>query len=124
MAEKVVTIRLYYNGVFKQNTYSGGRSFGVNRVDVDEFSYTVLMEYVKDYLHFSEIGGVYIRNENNGGWKLVTKDEELIELVNAYKNDEEIFFYVDNVVDKEIEPLVQMQPHVIIRPRENIVKGI
>ena len=47
-----VNIRLYYKGEFRRTTYSGADKMLVPRVLVDEFSYSVLMEYVKDYLHF------------------------------------------------------------------------
>lgn len=117
-----MTVRLYYEGIFKKTTYSGGKTFAACRVDTEEFSYSVLMEYVKDYLHLTEIGGVYTRDDS--GWKLLTKDKDLLELVDGCPNDGEINLYVDTVVDKEIEPSVQMQPWVIVRPRQNIMKGI
>lgn len=123
MAEKLITVRLHYDGILKTSTYYGGKTIGVNAVDSAEFSYTVLMEYVKDYLHLSEIGGVYIQDDG-AGWKLLTRDKELIDLVNGCENEEEIHLFVDTIIDKEIEPTAQMQPHVIIRPRKDIVEGI
>ena len=123
MNEKEITVRLNYNGRFQKSAYVSGRSFAVTRVEVDTFSYTVLMEYVKDYLHLTEIGGIYISKEK-GGWELVKNDKDLFGLVEACSDGEEIHFYVDNIVDKEIEPLNQMQPHVMVRPRKNIIEGI
>ncbi|KAL6554092.1 hypothetical protein OROMI_019765 [Orobanche minor] len=38
-------------------------------------------------------------------------------------NDEEIEFYIDNTVDLDIEPTRQMQPHVKIRPRKNLIEA-
>lgn len=124
MAGKFVSLRFFYEGVFRKTTYSGGQHLLVNRLDVDEVSYTVLMEYVMEYLHYTEIGGVYVWNEISRGWKLVKDDADLMELVNGCENNGEIPLYVDNFVDKEIEPLIQGQPHVVIRPRKNLVQGI
>lgn len=124
MQEKTVNVRLYYQGEFKKTVYVGGETLLVNRVEVDTFSYTVLMEYVKDYLHYTEIGGIYISKGRGGGWELMTKDAEVIALTNDCIDGEEIKFYIDNTVDKEIEPMIQMQPHVIIRPRKNLIQGI
>ena len=119
-----VNIRLYYKGEFRRTTYCGGDKMLVPRVLVDEFSYSVLMEYVKDYLHFPEIGGVYISKGISGGWKLVENDNNLLSHVFACIADEEVEFYIDNFVDKNIQPLPQMQPHVIISQRKNLVQGI
>lgn len=116
-------IRLHYDGEFQRTSYVGGKSFLVRRVDMDCFSYTVLMEFVKDYLHYTEIGGVYISKGKRGGWQLVVDDKGVNEYVGGCKN-EEIDFYIDNTVDKDIAPIIQMQPHVIIRPRNNIIQGI
>ncbi|KAL8103614.1 hypothetical protein AgCh_027986 [Apium graveolens] len=117
MEEKCVTLNLHYGGIFKKTTYHGGQSFIGNRLDTSEFSYSVLMEYVKDYMKLTEIGGVYTKAAD--GWKLLTCDKELLDLVNETKPDHELHLYVDTVIDKEVEPSVQMQPWVIIRPRKN-----
>lgn len=122
MADKLVTVRLHYDRTFKKTTYSAGKSLVINRVDSAEFSYTVVMEYVKDYLKLSEIGGVYTRAA--GGWTLLTWDKELFDIITAFRNDEELPLFVDTVVDKEVEPSPQMQPHVIVRPRKNLIQGI
>lgn len=120
--DEELNVRLHYAGEFKKTTYVSGKSILVNRVEVDKFSFTVLMEYVKDYLHYSEIGGIYVRKGKRGGW-LVTNDSELNEVVKGCDDGEELHFYLDNTVDKDIEPLIQMQPNVIIRPRKNLVQG-
>ncbi|KAL1826878.1 hypothetical protein ACET3Z_005290 [Daucus carota] len=51
---------------------------------------------------------------------MVSKDAELAALVDKAKSGDHIDLYVDTVLDNTSEPLPQMQPHVIIRPRENI----
>ncbi|KAL8147689.1 hypothetical protein AgCh_005133 [Apium graveolens] len=66
------------------------------------------MEYVKDYMKLTEIGGVYTKAAD--GWKLLTRDKELLDLVNETKPDHELHLYVDTFIDKEVEPSVQMQP--------------
>ncbi|KAL8124269.1 hypothetical protein AgCh_012061 [Apium graveolens] len=108
MEEKCVTLNLHYDGIFKKTTYHGGKSFIGNRLDTSEFSYSVLMEYVKDYMKLTKIEGVYTKAAD--GWKLLTRDKELLDLVNEIKMDYELHLYVDTVIDKEVEPLVQMQP--------------
>ena len=123
MGEKVVTIRLNYDGIFKKDSYAGGKSFAVSKVDTEEFSYSVLMEFVKDYLHLTEIGGICMGDDS--GWKLLTNDKELLKLVDdGCENKGEIVLYVDMVVEREIEPSVQMQPWVIVRPRPDITQGM
>jgi len=54
----------------------------------------------------------------------VLDDKGVNEFVNGCKNEEELDFYIDNTIDKDIEPLRQLQPHVTIRPRKNIIQGI
>ncbi|KAL8115937.1 hypothetical protein AgCh_022435 [Apium graveolens] len=78
------------------------------------------MEYVKDYMKLTKIGGVYTKDVD--GWKLLTRDKELMDLVNETKPDHELHLYVDTVIDKKVEPSVQMQPWVIIRPRKNLIQ--
>lgn len=116
-------VRLHYAGEFHKTSYVGGKSL-LAPVDSERFSYSVLMEFVKDYLEFTEIGGAYIRKEKRGGWELVLDDKDVTNFVKGFNNEEEIDFYIDNTVDKDIEPTSQMQPHVIIRPRKNIIQGI
>ncbi|KAL1802906.1 hypothetical protein ACET3Z_031553 [Daucus carota] len=69
------------------------------------------MEFVRDYLHYTEIGGVYSKM-TKGGWQLISNDKDLMDIVAGCKHGEQIDLYVDNTVDKDIEPLNQMQPHV------------
>ncbi|KAL1823166.1 hypothetical protein ACET3Z_004987 [Daucus carota] len=75
------------------------------------------MEYVKDDLGYSEIGGIYTRKE---GWKLCSNDADLSEFDKLAKNGDYLDFYIDNMVDNKVQPLKQMQPHVVMRPRPNI----
>ncbi|KAL8156133.1 hypothetical protein AgCh_001289 [Apium graveolens] len=99
MDDKIVNLRLHYEGKFKKTSYVGGKHFIVMSLDVESFSYSVLMELVKDNLHFTEIEGIYV----NKGRK--------------------VNFYIDNIIDKQIETTPQMQPHVITRPRENFIQA-
>lgn len=122
--DKFLHVRLHHAGDFKKTVYVGGTSLLVPSVDVDTFSYSVLMEYVKDYLEYTEIGGVYISMGKKGSWKLVLNDKDVDEFFKGCENEEEVHFYIDNTVDKDIEPFSQMQPHVIIRPRKNLIQGI
>ncbi|KAL8125097.1 hypothetical protein AgCh_012679 [Apium graveolens] len=64
-----VTIRLHHMGNFMKTRYVGDKC-EVYDVERDYFSYSVLMEFVKD-IKDNEIGGVYIKQR---GWKLVTDD--------------------------------------------------
>lgn len=122
MSDMEINIRFNHAGEFKSKNYVGGMCMVVSRVEVDTFSYTVLMEYVRDYLHYTEIGGVYSKM-TKGGWQLISNDKDLMDIVAGCKHGEEIDLYVDNTVDKDIEPLNQMQPHVTVRPRNNLVQG-
>lgn len=121
--DKTVDVRFHFLGEFQRRNYVGGKTHMITRVDVDLFSYTVLTEFVKDYLNFSEIGGIYVMS-NKGGWKLILDDKDVAEFMEVCADEEEIHFYIDNTVDKDIEPVRQMQPHIIIRPRKTIIQGI
>ena len=120
MEDDCLHLRFYHKGNFESNTYVGGQQSEYFYIDRDRWSYTVLMEYVKDDLGYSEIGGVYT---NKGGWKLCANDADLSEFEKGAKNGDYLEFYVDNVVDNKIEPLKQMQPHVVMRPRPNLFAG-
>ena len=91
-------------------------------VEVDRFSFSVLMEYVKDDVGYTEIGGIYVKKQG-GGWKLVSSDADVGELVKGLLDGCHLDFYIDTVVDKAIEPVKQMQPHVIMRPRTSFFEG-
>ena len=84
-------------------------------VERDYFSYSVLMEFVKE-LKYDEIGGVYIKQR---GWKLVTDDRGVNDATNERA---EVDFYIDNNVDPDVPPMKQMQPHVIVRPKSSPFK--
>lgn len=114
-------LKFHHKGKFEKNGYVGGEETSVMGVDLDMFSYTVLMEYVRDELEYTEIGGVYSWKGPMSGWKLVTNDADLCELMQIKNNGDYIDFYVDTVVDDKIEPMKQMQPHVIVRPRKNLL---
>lgn len=91
-------------------------------MEPDRFSYSVLMEHVKDDVGYTEIGGVYVKKPG-GGWKLLSNDVEVMELANGLKEGSMLDLYIDTIVDKAIEPAEQMQPHVIIRPRTSFFEG-
>ena len=56
-------------------------------VDPDRFSYTLLMEHVKDDLNYCEVGGIYIRNGDAiGGWKIVVNDKDLPKIAKEMMN--------------------------------------
>ncbi|KAL1803275.1 hypothetical protein ACET3Z_031922 [Daucus carota] len=112
-SEKVI-IRLHHNGQFMKTKYVGDKceTYDVER---DYFSYSVLMEFVKE-LKYDEIGGVYTKLR---GWKLVTDDKGVTDATNGRA---EIDFYIDNNVDPDVPPMKQMQPHVIIRPKSSPFK--
>ncbi|KAK1379796.1 hypothetical protein POM88_026540 [Heracleum sosnowskyi] len=81
----------------------------------------VMIENIKDHLKYTEIGGVYTWEEKSCVWKLLKTDADFFELVNACKHGGEIALYVDNVVDKTMEPMWPGVPFVVQRPRKNIV---
>ncbi|KAL6581960.1 hypothetical protein OROMI_005974 [Orobanche minor] len=119
MATDTMTFHLHHNGEFGENKYIGGSTATVGDMDLDLFSYPVLMEWVKE-LGYAEIGGVYVRNEK--GWQLVAKDADICVCVMTGQTSE-FDFFIDCDVDKGIEPMKQMQPHVIVRPKKNPVKA-
>ncbi|KAL6574731.1 hypothetical protein OROMI_012016 [Orobanche minor] len=107
-----LVIRLHHSGQFLTNKYSGG-DYDLFNEDPDTFSYSVLMEFVKQ-MKMDEIGGVYVPKGKKGGWKLVYDDRILSEYI---QGKSEVDFYIDSIVDKTIPVLKQMQPWVIVRPR-------
>ncbi|KAL6572319.1 hypothetical protein OROMI_013277 [Orobanche minor] len=107
-----LVIRLHHSGQFLTNKYSGG-DYDLFNEDPDTFSYSVLMEFVKQ-MKMDEIGGVYVPKGKKGGWKLVYDDRSLSEYI---QGKSEVDFYIDSIVDKTIPVLKQMQPWVIVRPR-------
>ncbi|KAL8102654.1 hypothetical protein AgCh_027251 [Apium graveolens] len=80
------------------------------------------MELVKGNLHITEIGGIYANRGIKGGWQLLSNDKQVMALVEDCAPGYLVNFYIDNIVDKQIEPAPQMQPHVITRPRENFIQ--
>ncbi|KAL8155617.1 hypothetical protein AgCh_000853 [Apium graveolens] len=109
-----VTIRLHHMGNFMKTRYVGDKC-EVYDVERDYFSYSVLMEFVKDP-KYGEIGGVYIKKK---GGKLVTDDRGVIEFINGRP---EVDFYLETNVNSDVPPLKQMQPHVIVRPKSSPFK--
>lgn len=109
-----VKIQLHHCGEFGKMRYSGGKveTFYMDR---DRLSYCELMEYVKE-LDYTEIGGIYIKRR---GWTLVTDDRGVNEATNGRSD---VDFYIDTNVDKSLQPMKQMQPHVIVRPRSSPYK--
>lgn len=101
--------------------YVGGLVKTYNNFDLDVFSYSELMEWVKA-VGYIEIGGIYVRKEENSdGWELITDDAGLNEYTRASNASElDLFLYCD--VDRNIKAVRQMQPHVIVRPKKSPVK--
>lgn len=124
MASKIVSLRYFYEGEFHKNTYVGGKTILVHRRSVDVLSLSVMLEYIKELLNFTEIGGVYMWNAKRRGWKLMVTDADFFELIDSCEDDGEVNLYVDNVVDKNLEPLWPGCPFIVQRPRKNIVAGI
>ena len=58
--EKFVYLKLHHQGQFQCTRYAGGEQTIVMDIGPDLFSYTVLMEHVKDELLYAEIGSFYI----------------------------------------------------------------
>ncbi|KAL8092454.1 hypothetical protein AgCh_034657 [Apium graveolens] len=80
-------------------------------------------ELVKYNLHFIEIGGIYANRGRKGGWQLLSNNKQVMALVEDCGPCFLVNFYIENIVDKQIEPAPQMQPHVITRPRENFIQA-
>lgn len=122
MTEKVFILRFHHMGKFQNGQYVGGKETLIMNVDPDLFSFSVLMEHIKDDLKYTEVGGIYKRSDNEEEeWKLVVNDGDVVK---DTKNADNMDFYIDNVIDTKCEPLQQMQPHVVIRPRPNVFEGI
>lgn len=122
--DDLISLRFYHQGEFQSTKYVNGKENVIMNVEPDRFSYTVLMEHVKYDLEYSEIGGIYVSKGKKGGWNLVSNDADLSAVVKGVKDGDQVDFYLDNVVDNNIEPIKQMQPHVIIRPRQELFAGI
>lgn len=80
------------------------------------------MELVKDYQNFIKIGEFNIKQGNGIGWKLLKNEDEVIKLVNRHNDGDEVCFYVDIIIDTDIEPAAEMQLWVVIRPRKILFK--
>lgn len=52
-------VRFYHKGKFQNSTCVGGEQTVFKYVERNRWSYTVLMEYVKGDVGYSEIGGIY-----------------------------------------------------------------
>lgn len=125
MEDKILHLRFHHQGEFQEICYVSGVQTVVEGISSDVFSFTVLMEHVKEDLQYSEIGGIYVKKSvESGGWQMVGNDAELDVVVDKVKSGDHVDLYVDTVVDSKTEPLKQMQPHVVIRPRKSIYAGI
>lgn len=115
-----MTFHVHHQGEFTEDKYVGGLLVTVKDFDLDVFSYSELMEWVKD-LGYTEIGGVYVREESNGqGWQLLLNDKDLSEYTIA-SGASELDLYIDSDANPNVEPMPQMQPHVTIRPKRTPV---
>lgn len=121
MEGEYMTFRVHHKGEFYRKKYIGGLVKTYNNFDLDVFSYSELMEWVKA-LGYTEIGGIYVRKEENSdGWELITDDAGLNEYTRA-SNASELDLFLDCDVDRNIKAVRQMQPHVIVRPKKSPVK--
>ena len=50
-------------------------------------------------------------------------DSDISLLVQRANNSEHIDLYVDNIININVEPIEQIQLHVVIRPRPNTLVG-
>ncbi|KAL8107919.1 hypothetical protein AgCh_024355 [Apium graveolens] len=122
MEDNYFYVRFSHKGQFLKTKYHDGICTKIpTAMDPERFSYSVLMEYVKDNVGYTEIGGVYVKKVG-GGWKLLDNDKDICELVNSLSQGSVLDLYIDTVVDKAIEPDKQLQPHVIIRSRTSFLK--
>ncbi|KAL8133946.1 hypothetical protein AgCh_009131 [Apium graveolens] len=55
------------------------------------------------------------------GWTLVIDDQGVTETT---RDKSDVSFYIDNIVDKSIPPMKQMQPFMIVRPRSSPFKMV
>lgn len=123
MADIFFQLRLHHKGQFLKTKYQCGTCIKIPDVmESDRFSYSVIMEYVKDVAGYTEIGGIYAKKVG-GGWRLISNDADVTDLVNGLKEGSTLDLYIDTVVDKAIEPVKQLQPHVQIRPRTSFFEG-
>lgn len=121
--DKCIHLRFYHQGEFQPTRYAFGKETVVRNVDLDRFSYSELMGYVKDDLKYTEIGGLYVSKGEQGGWMLVSDDRDLSTLTAGIKHGDHLDFYLDNVIDNNIEPINQMQPWVRVCPRQDLFAG-
>ena len=60
-------LRFYHKRQFVKNKYLCRKCINIPiAVEVDKFSFLVLMEYVKDDLGYCEIGGIYVKKQGQG----------------------------------------------------------
>ncbi|KAL6584563.1 hypothetical protein OROMI_003852 [Orobanche minor] len=122
MTDQDYILNFFHKGHFSKTEYLGGLCYEAPEyVDADRFSYTVVMEYVKDELKYKEIGGIYVKKEQ-GGWKLIENDGDLQEYLRTVTGGW-VKFYVDHIIDTNYLPKPQMQPHVTVRPRIGYFEG-
>ncbi|KAL6550262.1 hypothetical protein OROMI_020750 [Orobanche minor] len=123
MMDQDYILNFFHKGHFSKTEYLGGLCYEVPEyVDADRFSYTVVMEYVKDELKYKEIGGIYVKKEQ-GGWKLIENDGDLQEYLRTVTGGW-VKFYVDHIIDTNYLPKPQMQPHVTVRPRTGYFEAL
>ena len=98
-------MRFHYKGQFQKTKYLNGTCTTIDEAaDPDRFLFSVVMEYVKDELGYTEIGGVY-EKKFEGGWKLLLTDKDVVDAVKGVQNGSLLDLYIDNVIDKSIEPV-------------------
>src|ERR1043165_6192506 len=93
MAEEI-SIKLWYGGTFVSHAsrlrYCGGEQKTI-RLDIDHVSYFEIVDYVmKTCSYVSKDFIMYYKLPNNGGLKLLTIDADVMDMVEAFRNADEI----------------------------------
>ncbi|KAK1383755.1 hypothetical protein POM88_021490 [Heracleum sosnowskyi] len=118
MADNTMTFLVHHKGEFTKDKYLGGLVQIYEEMDLDRFSYSEFMEWVKD-LGYKEIGGIYVRkqiNDDDDDWALVTNEAEMNEAILSSQASA-LNLFIDCNLDHMIEPVRKMQPHFIVRPK-------
>lgn len=73
-------------------------------MEPDGFSYFMIMEYVKDKVGYTKLGGVYVKKLEIGR-RLVSNNADACDLIKGLKDGSMLDLYIDTIVDKAIEPV-------------------
>ncbi|KAL8117744.1 hypothetical protein AgCh_015577 [Apium graveolens] len=120
MEDKILHLRFHHKGEFHEIRYIGGVQIVVEGISSDVFSFTVLMEHVKEDLQYSEIGVIYVnKGVESGGWQMVGNDAELYTIVDKVKSGDHVDFFVDTVSClPPPPPLTPTNKKIVVRVEE------